>query len=234
MVPRDANAAPRRRGHEKGTYVIDLYTLLERLSADLVSTGKSFLIMVHLVGLALGIGAATLLDVFILRFLVLRNITQANLEVVEFATKVVTMGLVMLWGSGVGFLLHYGFFDPAKLMNEKVWAKIGIVMILTINGMFIHRMVLPLIRSNLGRPLFDGLPVGKRRVLLLTGAVSAVSWYVPLMLGSLPQLNFLPAGTILVAYGILLGAAVAVTQSLVGLLPTAEAARVGHAGREAI
>jgi hypothetical protein len=88
------------------------------------------------------------------------------------------------------------------------------VCILTLNGAFIHRTVLPLIRNRLGRNLFDGLRPGQRSLLLATGAVSATSWYVPLILGAVPQLNFLPALPILLAYVLLLSVAIVATHGL--------------------
>jgi hypothetical protein len=193
---------------------MDLLMLAERLSADPVATLKSSLIAIHLLGLVLGVGAATLLDLFIVRFLILNKVNSEYCGVVEFASKVVTAGLVVLWLTGIGFLVFYALFDPIKLSNQKVWAKIIIVCILTLNGVFIHRTVLPLLRDRVGRTLFDGLRPGQRSVLLATGAISAVSWYVPLVLGAFPQLNFLPVLPILLAYAVLLAAAIAMTHGL--------------------
>jgi len=193
---------------------MDLLILVDRLSADPVATLKSSLVAIHLLGLVLGVGAATLLDLFIVRFMVMNKVSHEYCGVVEFASKVVTVGLLILWVTGIGFLIHYAVFDPVKLTNQKVWAKIAIVCVLTLNGMFIHRTVLPLMRNRVGRGLFDGITPGQRSLLLATGAISATSWYVPLVLGALPQLNFLPALPILMAYMLLLTAAIVVTQGL--------------------
>jgi hypothetical protein len=176
---------------------------------------KSGLRVTHFLGLVLGLGAATLLDLIILRFLATRRVSAENCDIVEFASKVVTAGLVLLWVSGIGFLLHYALFDPAKIGNQKIWAKIAIVGILTLNGVFIHRAVLPLVRRNVGRGLFEGLSPRQRALLLASGVVSATSWYVPLLLGSIPQLNFVvPAWIILAAYGVLLTLGILLTQGI--------------------
>ena len=193
---------------------MDLTVIVERFAADPVSTLKSSLVTIHLFGLVLGVGAATLLDLFIVRFLIMGNITNEYCHVVEFSSKIVTFGLLILWVTGLGFLVHYGVFDPVKLTNQKVWAKIAIVCVLTLNGMFIHRTVLPLIRQRVGRGLFDGLTRSQRSLLLVTGSISATSWYVPLLLGASPQLNFLPAWPILLAYMLLLTIAIALTHGL--------------------
>jgi hypothetical protein len=169
----------------------------------------------HFVGLILGLGAATLLDLILVRFLATREIRPEHCQIVEFSARVVSVGLVLLWVSGLGFLLHYAMFTPANLGNEKVWAKMMIVAILTLNGAFIHRSVLPVVRGKIGRSLFDGLSRRQRSLLLVAGVVSGTSWYVPLLLGSIPQLNFaLPAWIILAAYGAALFVGIVVTHGI--------------------
>jgi hypothetical protein len=113
-----------------------------------------------------------------------------------------------------------------------VWAKIGIVGVLTLNGYFIHALVLPLVRARVGYSLFEGLPVLHRSLLLIFGAVSVTSWYVPLLLGAVPQLNFVvPATTILMAYAVVLGAAIVITQMMAHtLLRTAAPSRATLGG----
>jgi hypothetical protein len=185
------------------------------LSPEAALALKSGLRVLHFIGLVLGLGAATLLDLIILRFLATRQVSADNCQIVEFSAKVVTVGLALLWISGFGLLLHYRLFDPAHLGNQKVWAKIAIVGILTLNGMFIHHSVLPLVRRNIGRGLFEGLSESQRSLLLASGVVSGTSWYVPLLLGSIPQLNFVvPAWVILCAYGVLLTLGIALTQGI--------------------
>jgi hypothetical protein len=188
---------------------------LATLSPDAALALKSGLRVMHFIGLVLGLGAATLLDLIILRFLVTKWVSGENCQIVEFSSRIVTVGLVLLWVSGLGFLLHYGLLEPAKLGNQKIWAKVAVVGILTLNGTFIHRSVLPLVRASIGRGLFEGLSGRQRALLLASGVVSGTSWYVPLLLGSIPQLNFVvPAWVILAAYGAMLLAGIALTQGI--------------------
>jgi hypothetical protein len=160
--------------------------------------------IVHFCGLVLGVGAATLLDLIIARFILMRGISYEHVYVVDFSSKVVTIGLGLLWISGIGFLVHYAAFDPAKLHNPKIWAKIAIVAVLSINGLLVHYFVLPRIRNQVGKRLLDGLSPFDCSLVLLAGTVSAISWYVPLILGTIPQLNFVvPAEVILSGYAVL-------------------------------
>ncbi len=198
--------------------------LIQTLSQDPAVSIKSVLRIVHFIGLALGLGAATVLDLLVLRFLIRGKITQDHWKVFKFGSKVVNWGLILLWVTGLGFLTYYGVFDPAKLGNEKIWAKMTIVLILTVNGGFIHSIILPRVKRQIGRSLMEGLSSSHRSVFVVSGAVSAVSWYVPMMLGALPQLNFaVPMGTILLAYAALLGSAILVAHALLFVIPAGRA-----------
>jgi hypothetical protein len=180
--------------------------LLETFVRRAGSDSKTALRFVHFIGLALGLGAATLLDLMLLRFFVREPISRQQWKLVHFSAGIVNVGLMLLWASGIGFIVHYALFDPNKLMNEKIWAKLAIVFVLTMNGLFIHSVILPRIRAQLGKTLFDGMSQFQKSVFLVCGGISVTSWYAPVALGAFPQLNFaVPATTILLTYGMLLG-----------------------------
>jgi hypothetical protein len=175
--------------------------------------------VVHIFGLVLGVGAATLLDLIIARFILTRKITSEHVYVVDFSSRIVTIGLALLWISGIGFLIHYGVFEPAKLQNPKIWAKIAIVAVLSVNGLLVHYFVLPRIRNQVGKRLLDGLSPSDCSLVLLAGTVSVISWYVPLILGAIPQLNYVvPAELILSGYALLLIAVNTVIHGAIVLL----------------
>ena len=192
-----------------------MQSFLQFLSSDpaWIRTG---LRVVHFCGLVLGVGAATLLDLIIARFILMRGISYEHVYVVDFSSKIITVGLGLLWISGIGFLIHYGVFDPAKLQNPKIWAKIAIVAVLSINGLLVHYFVLPRIRNQVGKRLLDGLSPFDCSLVLLAGTVSAISWFVPLILGAIPQLNFVvPAEVILSSYAVLVLAVNTVIQGAI-------------------
>lgn len=169
---------------------------------------KTGLVIAHLIGLALGVGGATLMDLILVRFVVRGTIAREHADILHFSSFLVGGGLLLLWVSGIGFLTHYYFYNPQALGNPKVMAKIAIVGILTVNGTLIHQHVLPVIERNVGRRLFDGVTARQKSWMLAAGAVSATSWYVPLALGALREFNFVvPAADILLVYvGLLLTA----------------------------
>lgn len=176
---------------------------------------KTSLIILHLIGLAIGVGAATLLDLIIMRFMVLGRISRDHVKVVHLAAHMVTGGLALLWITGIGFLSYYYYFAPDSLANPKVHAKIAIVLVLTLNGFLVHKYILPTITAKQGRHLFDEVSVKQQTFMLACGTISAVSWYVPIVLGATKEWNFaMPASTILLGYGGLLTFAILGSQVL--------------------
>lgn len=183
--------------------------LLQIVAADPHELAITIFRLIHFLGLAVGLGSATLLDFIILRFLVLRRISRENRDIVFFGSRFIGLGLAMLWLSGAGFLASYLLTDPGLLANPKIWAKLAIVVVLSVNGLVIHKAVLPIIDAQMAKPLFDGLTRRRRTTMLVSGGLSIVSWYVPVILGATPQLNFVvPAAMILAIYAVAVAATV--------------------------
>ncbi|WP_429807323.1 hypothetical protein [Ensifer sp. B1-9] len=170
----------------------------------LVSYIRTSLRLVHFSGMVLGLGGAVFLDLMLSRYR--RMIVSAELvDHVEWISRFIAAGLFLLWGSGLGFLLLYQLTETEKLLNPKIWAKVTIVSILTVNGLAIHRFVLPFVRQQIGSTLLAGAKPATKTALIGCGAISIVSWSVPVILGAAPQLNFVvPCGVILAAYALLL------------------------------
>ncbi len=157
----------------------------------------------HMSGIVLGVGATTLLDLIIFRFVLTKKIEKNLVPVILFSSYVIFAGLMLLWLSGLGFSAYYWVYDPAKVGNPKLWAKVTIVGVLTLNAILIHYFVLPQITTQVGRRLFDGLSRFHCFLLVLIGTISAISWYVPLVLGVVPQFNHVSAENILTSYAAL-------------------------------
>lgn len=174
------------------------------ITDDPVALIRNGLRFVHFIGLALGLGGATLLDVMLFRYFLRRRISDAACDIFMSSTHVVDIGLRVLWLTGIGFLVLYALTDPEKLANPKIHAKFVIVSILTLNGLFIHRHVLGIIQAQVGKTLFDGLSPVRRAVFAGSAAISVTSWYMPVALGVFAQLNnTVPAIDLLAIYGML-------------------------------
>jgi hypothetical protein len=187
---------------------------------------KTFLIMAHLFGLTIGLGGATILDIIFLRLAARgKAVQQTDADLVALISKLVTWALVLLWVSGIGFLIQYWSDTPELLPNPKVYAKVSIVGLLTLNGIVLHARVLPIVYRNVGRPLFERLQSKEQFLMLACGTISMISWYTPFFLGIAREMNFVvPASWILAAYAGLVVAAIS-TALLLGPLLLRFAAR---------
>jgi hypothetical protein len=142
--------------------------------------------LIHFGGLVLGFGGAAFLDLTLSRYR-WTAVTAELVDNVEWISRFVARGLVMLWASGIGFLLLYHVSEPDKVLNPKIWAKVIIVSILTINGIAIHRLVLPFLRRQVGKYLLADVEPHKRVALIGCGVISVVSWVMPVVLGAAPN-----------------------------------------------
>lgn len=151
---------------------------------DLLHTILKF---THIGSLALGIGGAIISDLFVLGLLN-KAISRSDLRLLENLEKIVFLGLMMLWVSGVGFFVEYQLFSPENLSNPKIMAKLTIVMIVTLNGllfhMFFHNRVF---REGM---VIVELPVVTYYSLILFGTLSCFSWIGAMTLGAVSQLNY--------------------------------------------
>ncbi|PWQ93741.1 hypothetical protein [Leucothrix arctica] len=160
------------------------------MDSFLVSNLKSLIIFGHLSGLAFGVGGAWILDLYILRKMYKYPITKENIQIIKFVSKVVSVGLVILWLSGLSFLVFYIFFQPELLLNHKIWAKLTIVIILSINGYYLHQYVIPVIVNNKNKVLINTISLKQANIITLVGCVSCITWPTAMFLGVFKSLNF--------------------------------------------
>ena len=151
---------------------------------------KSLIIFVHLSGLAFGVGGAWMLDIYVLRKMYKSAVTRENIQIITFVSKLVMIGLAMLWFSGLAFLLFYSFMQPELLLNHKIWAKLSIVIVLSVNGYYLHKVVIPLIVENHGKILIRALNLRQINCLTLIGCISFISWPLVMFLGTFKSINF--------------------------------------------
>ena len=152
-------------------------------------SGKSFIVAAHQASLVIGLGAALFLDIYLAQFLKYRVITQHTLDLVRFGSQLVTWGLAAIWATGGAILLYYYLWAPELLQNPKIWAKLIIVLGLTINGLFIHRYAFNGLRNCLGRRVLDQGLLKVALTFLPLAAISVVSWGFAFLLGAFKELN---------------------------------------------
>lgn len=147
----------------------------------------TLLIIGHLFGLLLGLGCASILFAYLMRTAFV-PLHPETIKTFHFISHFVTAGLVILWITGIAFLVEYSYVSPEKLQNEKIYAKMTIVAILTINGFFVHTYVL----NRFIRPgaILVRLRYNKKALCFFFAVTSGVSWYAAFFLGVIKEYNF--------------------------------------------
>lgn len=151
---------------------------------------KTFLLMFHLIAISVGFGSATLLDIWVAKkYLLDKAIGKDDFAIVSYASRVVALGLGLTWVSGGLYLYHLQSDGGLILQNPKFLFKIWMVCMLTLNGMFIHAVIIPHMKRRIGAQLFDRTPPTKRALFLTSGAISLASWYCLILLGVAREMN---------------------------------------------
>lgn len=143
----------------------------------------------HLIACCVAIGLVLSSDIAMIKQL-LNGDSSEHHDAKEMSAlqKTVSLALIVLWVTGIAIVS----FDAsskgwAYFANPKLQAKIGIVVVLTINGFVLHSTVMPAMQKA-GSLL--KLPFSQRLFAIFTGVISGVSWFYAAMLGIGRPLNW--------------------------------------------
>lgn len=148
---------------------------------------RIILVILHIVGTVLGAGAATVTDYLIFKFAKDKKIDKDEFQILHTISDLIWAGLFLLLATGFGFIsLHLADFQDVRdtYSIDKIWAKITVVIILTMNGFFVHYYVLPTLKKRRGKTLVTPSFMKKSFWIFSPGAISSVSWYTALVLGA--------------------------------------------------
>ena len=99
----------------------------------------SGLVITHLIGAVLGVGGATFIEIILGKSLADGKIDPIEGGFLKATYKVVRVGLVISLITGVGFVLLYILTGQHfKLLNPVLWAKLTIIIILSINALLLQ------------------------------------------------------------------------------------------------
>lgn len=173
----------------------------------------TFLKIMHLIGLTAGLGGALYSDFLMVVNGVLKQLNKQTLTEVKRLSRFVTFGLLLLWVSGVALAYEISLTKPEFLTNEKFWAKMVIVLVLTLNGFFVHYVVLNEAKKSIGKRLLIDSSIPMLVILAVSGSISFVSWMIPFVLGKAPEFSYvIPIENILTVW------VVAILSSMAGIL----------------
>ena len=146
---------------------------------------KGVFVGLHLFGLVLGLGGATISDIMFFKFL-------RDLKISKFEKNVLHAFSQIIW-LGLGILLFSGFslyLPRAEELNHssKFLVKALVVLIIIINGSFLNLFISPKLTSIPFKKSFLKLKSKNlfyRHLAVALGSISVVSWYTAFVLGML-------------------------------------------------
>lgn len=164
-----------------------------------------YLTLFHIIGVAIGVGGATVSDVLFFRVLKDRRISKDELALLHTLGYVLWVGLAILFISGLGFIItqYLALGYSQYLTSDWFQAKLTILTLLFLNALAMHWFVFPFLRAHLETTLTVKKVGGSLALLASTGVLSIVSWYSVLTLGVTRGLDF-PYGLIVNLYLVLL------------------------------
>ena len=145
-------------------------------------------ILLHIFGTALGAGAAFTGDIIFLCSVKKKMLAISEVKILETIGKIVWIGLLILLLSGIGLTLQR---PEIFLHSGKFWAKMTVIVILSLNGLVFLYFHLPTIRKSVGKKFSPSSEIiQKRNGVLISGAISVVSWSYVIILGVLGKTPF--------------------------------------------
>lgn len=161
---------------------------------ELLRDFREYIVIAHAFAAAIGVGGATITDVFFFRFLKDSKISVRESNVMRILSEVIWAALIALIITGA--LLY--FPDMARLnQSPKFLVKMIAVAVLLANGILLNLYLTPKLKHiSFGERHHHqkGELFHTRKIAFASGAISITSWYAAFILGSLRslQIEFLP------------------------------------------
>jgi len=148
---------------------------------------KTLIVYVHLISACIAVGILLIQDLSLAKTRG-KALMPSEIDELKRAATTISRALVVLWISGLTLVLM-GYLDNPReyLLNEKLWAKFAVVVVLTLNGFILHNFSFPRVVSNRG---ILGLGNIEKTLVALTGSTSTISWLFACYLGIARPWNY--------------------------------------------
>lgn len=172
-----------------------------------------FWLALHILGVCIGLGGATITDILFFKFLKDFRISKKEADVMRTVSHVILGALAIIILSGIAL---YVPSMPKYNASAAFLVKMFIVGVLTVNGLVLHGYVSPKLVQLSFTSHHRSTPRLRvlRHLAFALGAVSATSWYTTFFLAMLKSL--LPAEStvtqLLLAYGCIVAMGVCASQ----------------------
>lgn len=192
-------------------FVMSFFGSLEPVT-QVLAQQRSFILTLHIAGMALGFGGAVFSDVMFFRFLKDKKISEKESEVLHIFSQViwVAVGLIVLTGIGIYLPEIATYNESAKFLS-----KVSVVGVIIFNGLLLNYFISPKLtdmhfeHTEHEEPLWVRL----RQIAFALGAVSLTSWVTAFML-AMSDITIYSYGQLMGTYGLILIIAIFVSQLL--------------------
>lgn len=171
---------------------------------------QTIFLTLHILGVALGLGGATISDILFFKFLKDYRISKKEEEVLHILKTIVLGAIALLILSGIAVYLTD---IPRYNQSAQFLVKALVVGVVTLNGIALHLYVAPhLIHLNLK----DHKKMGRKwhKLAFGLGGVSVASWYSAFFIAMLKSIIPWSFWTLLLIYFTVLVAGVCMSQVL--------------------
>ena len=154
----------------------------------LLTEYKGVIVIFHALAAAIGVGSATITDIFFFKFLKDYKISEGERTTMDTLSGVIWVALGVLVITGVGLFIPN---SDELLQNSKFIVKVVGVLVLIINGMLLNLIISPkLMEISFGEDKLETKEELRfmRRLALALGGVSISSWYMVFIMGSIRKI----------------------------------------------
>lgn len=154
------------------------------LLVPVLASWKIYIVILHVIAMAVGLGAATLADLFFFRFLKDFRISEMEASVLRIFSQFIWLALGLIIMTGLGLFIPQ---TDLLLSSDKFLMKMIVVSVIIVNGAFLNLFIAPkILQIQFGKHHHQpGELVRTRQLAFMFGPISVVSWYVAFILGML-------------------------------------------------
>ena len=166
--------------------------------ARLLAAYNSSIVTLHFLAVAIGLGGATITDILFFKFLRNFRISKKETDIMRTLSRAIWFSLAILVLTGVAL-----YIPQANELNHsaKFLAKMVVVAVIIINGIFLNLFVAPKLVKISFEETRKHQPEKlhrERKIAFALGVVSIISWYSAFLLGMLRNISMSFSSLILI------------------------------------